>query len=170
MRNGRIVVNAAVLAALVALSACSGGGLFGGRSNAPEASASRELRERPDRAIQRRGGSSVLDLFANNEDPNTTVEVNKYLWNASLDVLSFMPVQAADPFTGVISFGYGVPPGGGGAYRATVHVSDPALDARGLHVALQNRSGRPVSTETQHAIEDAILGRARQLRIQDYDL
>ncbi|MBV7380248.1 DUF3576 domain-containing protein [Maritimibacter dapengensis] len=170
MRDGRIVVKAVLLTALVALPACSGGGLFGGRSNAPDASTTAEMSERPDRAIQRSGGSSVFDLFTNADDPNTTVEVNKYLWNASLDVLSFMPVQAADPFTGVIVFGYGVPPGGGGAYRATVHVSDPALDARGLHVALQNRGGRPVSTETQHAIEDAILGRARQLRIQDYDL
>lgn len=95
-----------------------------------------------------------------------TVAVNRYLWAASLDVLNFMPVESVDPFTGVIVFGYGTPPGGGAAYRATVHVSDPALDARALNVALAGRGG-PVNAETQRAIEDAILSRARQLRIAD---
>ncbi|WP_420857682.1 DUF3576 domain-containing protein [Marivivens marinus] len=95
-----------------------------------------------------------------------SVAVNRYLWAASLDVLSFLPIESVDPFTGVIVFGYGTPPGGGRAYRATVHISDPALDARALNVALQTRSG-PVATETQLAVEDAILARARQLRIAD---
>ncbi len=94
------------------------------------------------------------------------VAVNRYLWAASLDVLSFLPVQTADPFTGVISTGFGTPPGSGRAYRATIQVSDPALDARSLNVALQSRNG-PVALETQRAIEDAILSRARQLRIAD---
>ncbi|GIT92656.1 hypothetical protein JANAI62_31070 [Jannaschia pagri] len=110
--------------------------------------------------------SSFFDLFENRDDPNTTLEVNKYLWNASLDVLSFMPVQNADPFSGVIQFGYGVPPGGGRAYQATVLIQDPALDARSLNVALRTRGGT-ASRETQRAIEDAILTRARQLRIAD---
>ncbi|MDX8350389.1 DUF3576 domain-containing protein [Cognatiyoonia sp. IB215446] len=94
------------------------------------------------------------------------VAVNRYLWAASLDVLSFLPVQSADPFTGVITTGFGTPPGGGRAYRATVQVSDPAMDARSLNLALQTRNG-PVAIETQRAVEDAILSRARQLRIAD---
>ncbi|MFQ1702020.1 DUF3576 domain-containing protein [Loktanella agnita] len=94
------------------------------------------------------------------------VAVNRYLWTASLDVLSFLPVQSADPFTGVISTGYGTPPGSGRAYRATIHVSDPALDARSLNLSLMTQSG-PVALETQRAVEDAILSRARQLRIAD---
>ena len=110
--------------------------------------------------------SSVFDLFTNQDDPNVTLEVNRYLWAASLDVLSFLPVQNADPFSGVIQFGYGAPPGGGRAYQATVLVQDPALDARSLNVALRTRSGA-VSLDTQRAIEDAILTRARQLRIGD---
>ena len=111
----------------------------------------------------------MFDLFANNDNPNTTLEVNKYLWAATLDVLSFMPVQNADPFSGVIQFGYAVPPGGGRAYQATVYIQDPALDARSLNVALRTRSGT-ASRETQRAIEDAILTRARQLRIRDSNL
>jgi len=98
-----------------------------------------------------------------------TVAVNRYLWAAALDVLNFLPVQSVDPFTGVISTGYGTPPGGSRAYRATVYITDPALDARALNVALQTRSG-PVAAETQRAVEDAILSRARQLRSGDGQL
>ena len=107
-------------------------------------------------------GSSLFDLF---EDGGAQVKVNRYLWNASLETLDFLPVQSADPFTGVISTGYGKPPGGGTAYRATILISDPALDARSLNVALQTRGG-PVSTDTQRAVENAILSRARQLRVK----
>jgi len=92
--------------------------------------------------------------------------VNRYLWNASLQVLDFLPIESVDPFTGVIVTGFGTPPGGGRPYRATVHVSDVALDARGLNVALMTTAG-PASPETVRAVENAILTRARQLRIQD---
>ncbi|MGB7240645.1 MAG: DUF3576 domain-containing protein [Sulfitobacter sp.] len=100
---------------------------------------------------------------------DTHVLVNKYLWSASLEVLNFLPVQSVDPFTGVIVTGYGTPPGGGRAYRATILINDPALDARSLNVALQTRGG-PASKATVRAIEDAILSRARQIRIADNKL
>lgn len=115
---------------------------------------------------ERNEKGTVWDLFAATDDPNVTVEVNKYIWNASLDVLDFLPIEGADPFSGVIVTGYGTPPGGGRAYRATVFVQDPALDARSLNLSLNTRSG-PASRETIQAVEDAILTRARQLRIQD---
>jgi Domain of unknown function (DUF3576) len=114
--------------------------------------------------------STIFDLFSNAADPNTTVEVNKYLWVAAQDVLNFLPIESVDPFTGVLVTGYGTPPGGGRAYRATVYVQDPALDARSLKVALQARGGGAVAPETARAVEDAILTRARQLRIQDSKL
>jgi type II secretory pathway pseudopilin PulG len=113
--------------------------------------------------------STLWDLFRNSDDPNTTVEVNKYLWVAALDVLSFLPIESVDPFTGVIVTGYGTPPGGGRAYRATILVQDPALDARSLKIAMQTKSG-PVDPETLRAVEDAILSRARELRIADSNL
>ncbi|OYU20045.1 MAG: hypothetical protein CFE34_02215 [Rhodobacteraceae bacterium PARR1] len=113
---------------------------------------------------------TVWGLFSNNRDPNTTVEVNKYLWQASLEVLDFLPVESVDPFTGVITTGFGTPPGSGRAYRATIYVQDPSLDARSLKVALQSRGGGAVAPETARAVEDAILTRARQLRIRDLGL
>lgn len=113
--------------------------------------------------------STIFDLFKNSDDPNTTVEVNKYLWQASLEVLDFLPIESVDPFTGVIVTGYGTPPGGGRAYRATIYVQDPALDARSLKISLQSKGGA-VPAETARAVEDAILTRARQLRIRDSKL
>lgn len=162
---------AAVLA--LALAGCGGGGsgLFGGGNRAPaatdaEISAAQDLQRQNIPGADTAGQSTIWDLFGNADDPNTTVEVNKYLWQASLEILDFLPIQSVDPFSGVIVTGYGTPPGGGRAYRATVYVQDPALDARSLKVALATRSG-PVSTATVRAVEDAILTRARQLRIRD---
>ncbi|WP_370275493.1 DUF3576 domain-containing protein [Salipiger bermudensis] len=109
--------------------------------------------------------TKIFSMFIK-PDREEVGEVNRYLWNASLEVLNFLPVETIDPFSGVVSTGYGTPPGGGRAYRATVYVTDSALDARSLNVALQSRGG-PVSIDTQRAVEDAILTRARQLRVAD---
>ncbi|SIO48209.1 protein of unknown function [Rhodovulum sp. ES.010] len=157
------------------LSGC-GGGLFQ-RDRGPAADSARAeniARQRQNTPIaeiererERRG--SIFELFTNADDPNTTVEVNKYLWQASLEVLNFLPVRSVDPFSGVIATGYGTPPGGGRAYRATVYVQDPALDARSLKVSLQTRGGA-VDPATVRAVEDAILTRARQIRMRDSQL
>lgn len=158
----------ALLLVLTMVSACGGGSLNFGRVG-PAATA-----DRPDTAPTQAappsvetggGGSTIWDIFRN-KNTEAKIQVNRYLWTASLDVLSFMPVQSVDPFSGVMVFGYGTPPGGGRAYRATVYIDDPALDARSLNVALATRGG-PVAAGTQRAVENAILDRARELRIND---
>lgn len=138
--------------ALFAVSAC---GIVRPEALTPEAQAKTTQQQR----------ATVWDVFRS-QNPDINVSVNRFIWNASLEVLNFMPVESVDPFTGVIVMGYGTPPGGNRSYRATVHVKDPALEARSLIVALQGKNGRPVSASTQRAIEDAILSRARQLRIE----
>lgn len=139
----RIICKVAAVVAIGALPACSSFGSLGFGNSGENAT---------QQAVRTRGAESVA--------------VNRYLWAASLDVLSFLPIQSVDPFTGVIVTGYGTPPGGSRAYRATVYITDPALDARSLNVAIQSRGG-PVAAETQRAIEDAILSRARQIRSAD---
>ncbi|MBL4918104.1 DUF3576 domain-containing protein [Tabrizicola sp. DMG-N-6] len=164
------------LALLTSLAACGGGGFggfFGGSRNDVPSDQALAARERAAQVAEaeleqeRRGNSTIWSIFGNSSDPNTTVEVNKYIWNATLDVLNFLPIESVDPFTGVIVTGYGTPPGGGRAYRATAYIQDTALDARSLKLALQTRGGGPVSRETARAVEDAILTRARQLRVRD---
>lgn len=151
-----------VVVTAMALASCSRlNGIMGGSDAAEEQLSAA--------AVEEAESETIWDLFENLDDPNTTVGVNRYIWNSALEVLDFLPIESADPFSGVIVFGYGTPPGGGAAYRATVYVSDPALDARALRVALATRGG-PVSRETTRQIEDAILTRARQLRIRDSGL
>ncbi len=149
-------------AVMALLSACGGG--TGGLGNDTDLQAERLQEEGimldPDR-------ETIFDLFNGNEDPSNTVAVNSYLWQASQEILDFMPLEAADPFTGILSYGFATPPGGSRAYRATVFVTDPALEARSLRVALQGRNGGAVSRATARQVEDAILTRARQLRVAD---
>ena len=150
------------LAGAVIVAGCGGGG------TGPPAD-TRPAQEIADREIYGERGaprSTIWDAFRGRQDPAEIGSVNRYIWNASLETLSFLPVESVDPFTGVITTGYGTPPGGGTAYRATIYVSDPALDARSLNVALATRGG-PVAASTVRAVEDAILTRARQLRASD---
>lgn len=159
--------SALILTLSTALAGCGslGGDLFKFNRNAAGAEES-QVAQRFENTDQ----STVWDLFTNARDPSVTVNVNKYLWTASLEVLNFLPVQTVDPFTGVIVTGYGRPPGGGRAYRAAVLINDPALDARSLKLALQYSGGAAVAPDTIRAVEDAIFTRARQLRIQDRGL
>ncbi len=155
MIHSRVKSAGVVLACLGLLSGCGAFESDGLDRDAMRAEGGRDRDPDP-------SDGSVFDLFRGSDDG---VKVNRYLWNASLQVLDFLPVEAADPFTGVISTGYGRPPGGGQPYRATILISDPALDARALNVALQSQGG-PVDAATERAVEDAILNRARQLRIE----
>ena len=168
----------------VALAGCGGfgnsgrsSGLFGARNNTgPVGTAQQEAatRDASGGALERSEGIGTgkkRGLFdaLRAPDGNTNVRVNKYLWSASLETLSFLPVESADPFTGVLVMGWGRAPGSSRLYRATILVQDPALDARSLKVSVQTRGG-PASAETARRIEDAILTRARQLRVRDKNL
>ena len=107
------------------------------------------------------------DLFKSGGDEIGSV--NKYLWQASIEVLNFLPINSADPFSGIIVFGKGKAPGSSQSYDATVYISDPALDARSLSVTVRSSNGT-VSSGAKREIESAILSRARQLRLKELDL
>jgi hypothetical protein len=102
-----------------------------------------------------------------------TLGVNQYLWHASLDTLRFMPLQSADPFGGVIiTDWYSAPETPNDRMRVTVYILDRNLRADGLKIAVfrQSRSGgawvdAPVAADTDTKLEDAILTRARELRL-----
>lgn len=157
-----------VIAITAALSSCGPGASTQSVATGISSEDARELDNVASRTSDGAGATTIWDAFRS-RSTETVVSVNKYLWSASLEVLNFLPVQTVDPFTGVIVTGFGTPPGSGRSYRATVLIKDPALDARSLNVSLQTRGG-PADAATVRAVENAILSRARQLRIADNKL
>ena len=102
------------------------------------------------------------------------IGVNAFLWRASLDTISFMPLASADPFGGVIITEWFSPPETPTErFKITVYILDKSLRADGVRLALfkqQRTDGREwkdirPATETVVVLENAILTRARQLRI-----
>lgn len=102
----------------------------------------------------------------------TTIGVNSYLWRASLDALSFMPMLQTDSSGGVIvTDWYANPQKPGERVKVTVTILDQDLRADALRVAasrqvMQNGSWMeaPVQAATVQKLEDIILTRARDLR------
>jgi hypothetical protein len=102
------------------------------------------------------------------------IGVNGYLWRATLDTLAFMPLQSADPFGGtVITDWYSNPEKTDERFKATVYILDSRLRADGLKVTVfkqvRDAGGNWVNSatadQTETDIENAILTRARQLRL-----
>ncbi len=66
-----------------------------------------------------------------------TLGVNSFLWHASLDTLSFMPLVSADPFGGVIiSEWYVAPSSPTERLKVTVYIMDRTLRADALKVVV----------------------------------
>jgi len=106
-------------------------------------------------------------------EENGALGVNAYLWRASLDTLSFLPLASADPYGGVIiTDWYANPDKKDERMKATVYILDTRLRADGISAAvfretLTNGVWTPasVSPDTNVALENAILSKARELRL-----
>jgi hypothetical protein len=108
-------------------------------------------------------------------DGGAGIGVNAYLWRATLDTLSFMPLASADPFGGVVITDWYTPPGvQNERFRATALILGRQLRSDGVRVVVhrqeQTRGGAwvdaPVSASTATELEDQVLQRARELRSQ----
>jgi len=100
------------------------------------------------------------------------IGVNSFLWRASLDTISFMPVNSADPFGGVIiTEWHSQPQAPNERFKLNIYILGRELRADGVRVAVFRQVlGRvgwqdaAVPSTTGTSIEDSILTRARQLR------
>ena len=110
------------------------------------------------------------------EDSGTGVAVNAYLWRASLDTINFIPLVSADPFGGVIITDWYTPAETPNErMKVQVTILDRELRADGVRVSVFKQQTAPkgagnwvdaqVDPRTNIDIENAILTRARQLRI-----
>lgn len=125
------------------------------------------------------GGYNLLGSGKGQQDSGGGggIGVNGYLWRASLDTLSFMPLTSADPFGGVIiTDWYSPPETPQERFKMTVYILDRHLRADGLKVAVfrqklatNNWRDAKVAKKTGIQMENAILQRARQLRLNSLD-
>ncbi len=107
------------------------------------------------------------------DDGSTGIGVNSYLWRASLDTVSFMPLASADPFGGVIiTDWYSSEEKPNERFKINIFILDKQLVSSGVKAKIFRQvkaSGGWKDTETtegtERQLEDAILTRARQLRV-----
>ena len=125
------------------------------------------------------GLGGLGSLFSSKKSDSTAsggvsgVGVNSYLWRATLDTVSFMPLASADPFGGVIlTDWHATPDAPGERFKLNIRILGRSLRADGIKVTtfrqIQDRMGSwanaRIPTTTNQKIENAILFKARELR------
>ena len=124
-------------------------------------------------------GSLFKDITGLGKDKTsssgTGISVNTYLWRASLDALSFMPLLSADPFGGVIiTDWYSTSPKSKEKFKVVAYILAKELRVDALKVSvfkrLKNEDGDWVDSISnsvlQNKVEDAILTKARMYKIE----
>ena len=107
------------------------------------------------------------------EKSQVSMAVNAFLWRASLDTVSFIPLDIVDPIGGVITTNwYEDTNNSSERIKLTIYIKDRRLRADGLSVRvfkevllLNEWTKADVNPETANLIEASILTKARELRI-----
>ena len=118
-----------------------------------------------------------LPIFGgdNKETNYEGIAVNSYLWRASLDTLSFMPLLSADPFGGVIiTDWHSTSETSREKFKIVTYILGKELRVDALKVSvfkrLKNEDGDWVDAKSssilKNKVEDAILTKARKYKIQ----
>jgi hypothetical protein len=118
-------------------------------------------------------GLSIFGGKRDNDPGDSGIGVNSYLWRASLDTVSFMPLASADPFGGVIlTDWYSAPGTETERFKVNVFIMGRQLRSDGIRVRIfkQIQKGdtwvdAEAAPETARQLEDTILTRARELRV-----
>ncbi len=120
------------------------------------------------------GGFDIFGSEKAKHEESYGLGVNGFLWRAALDTISFMPILSADPFGGVIiTDWYSQPENLAERTKLNVFIRDRDLRADGVKVSVfrQTRDAKnnwvdaPVAPATAGSLENAILTRARQIRL-----
>ena len=118
-------------------------------------------------------GLSIFGGGKDKDDEDSGIGVNSFLWRASLDTVSFMPLASADPFGGVILTDWYTPdPNKSERFKVNVFIMGRQLRSDGVRVRVFKqilKSGTwhdyKTAEDTASKLEDTILTRARQLRV-----
>lgn len=120
------------------------------------------------------GDISLIGPDRDTDTGSSGIGVNGFLWRASLDTLSFLPLSSADPFGGVIiTDWYSPPESPDERFKVTTYILGRQLRSDGIRVAVFRQKlaeGRGwvdsgIEDQTGPRLEGAILSRARELRI-----
>ena len=160
------------------------------RAPAPEDLQLKRERERREREAERGQGDSddesIIDsMFGNifegdskNNNGGAGIAVNSYLWRASLDTLSFMPLLSADPFGGVIiTDWHSNSETSKEKFKIVAYILGTELRVDGIKIAvfkkIKDENGNWVDNKSnkslQNKVEDAILTKARKYKIQSIE-
>jgi hypothetical protein len=123
------------------------------------------------------GSGTARQVTSSNDlgrDETGGIGVNAYLWRAALATVNFMPLASADPYGGIINTDwYANPAKPDERFKVTVYILDTRLRADGVSCAVfkETRANgawatAPVSPDTNIQLENAILAKARELRLQ----
>ncbi len=157
------------ISALLIISACSGI-----KGEAPTAVNPRVERETARGKVTGDDGLLVIGEKTDKTASASPLGVNSFLWRASLDTLSFMPLTSADPFGGtIITDWYEDPEAVGERFKINAIILDKTLRADGIKITVfkqaKDKKGawkdQIVDTKLSRTLEETILTRARELKI-----
>ena len=126
-------------------------------------------------------GSDGIDVFGGDDKKSSGVfagvgmPINPYLWSASLDTLSFMPLSSADPFGGTIfTDWYSSEANENERCKINVFINGAELKTQNLRVAsfcevFKNNKwvGVKTNNEDNIGLENAILNKAKKLKLKN---
>jgi len=131
--------------------------------------------QRSDDSVLGDGGLFGSILGGRERGEATGIGVNIFLWRATLDTLSFVPLSSADPFGGVVITDWYAPPETPDErFKVNVYILGRELRTDSVRVAVfrQNRRAAggewldsQVAATTGTNLENEILVRARQMRV-----
>ena len=120
------------------------------------------------------GCSKKIDLeISEIAKSQVSMAVNAFLWRASLDTVSFIPLDIVDPIGGVITTKwYEDTNNSNERIKLTIYVKDRRLRADGLSVSVfreirgsEDWAKVDTNPDTARLVEASILTKARELRI-----
>jgi hypothetical protein len=160
-----------VLAFLPILAACSTLGL---ESDPTYSDKTKEEMYKNGSLVSDAGGLNIFGGDEKKSEDNNGLGVNGFLWRATLDTVSFMPIASADPFGGVIITDWYSPPDTPSERtKLNVFIRGRDLRADGVKVSVFRQTkgtdgswaDAVVSPSTSGSLENAILTKARQIRL-----
>jgi hypothetical protein len=170
------IISFFLLSCSVLLSACSEKGTTE-ESSSKTSSYPQDPEDRRREQYGKLTGEGGLIALGGKEEGSggaSPIGVNSFLWRATLDTLSFLPLLSADPFGGVIiTDWYEDPETPGERFKVTALILDRSLRADGVKISLfkqaRGKDGQwhdaASAASVAQELEDTILTRARQLRL-----